>query len=147
MTAVVRITATVRLRPPAEKQEVREYWEQHRDSFTGPDWLLEAILDRDRDADRLELLVSLSARDDTGRQIDADGSFGLNGHVGMPDIEGGINRMLGRDPTLHRPPRLAWEQLIAALAANEIHVDEDELIEIPLTVELDEKVTVTLEAA
>jgi hypothetical protein len=91
------------------------------------------------------LLVRLSARDDTGRQI-ADGSFGLNGHVSMPHIEEGINRMLGRDPTLHRPPRLAWKQLIAALAANEIHVSEDELIEIPLTVELDQEATATLQA-
>jgi hypothetical protein len=144
--AVVSIIATVRLRPPAAKQKLREHWEQHGDSFPGPDWLLAAILDPDRDADRLELLVRLSARDDTGRQIDADGSLGLNGHVSMCDIEEGINRMLGRDPTLHRPPRLAWQQLIAALAANEIHVGEDELIEIPLTVELDQEVTATLEA-
>jgi hypothetical protein len=97
--------------------------------------------------DRQELLVSLSARDDTGRQIDADRSIGLNGHVGLPDIEEGIDRVLGRDPALRRPPRLAWGQLIAALAANGIHVGEDELIEIPLTVELDEEVAARLEAA
>lgn len=67
--------------------------------------------------------------------------------VGLPDIEDGVNQMLGRDPTLHRPPRLAWDGLIEALAAEQIHVSEEQLIEIPLVVELDEEVLAALAAS
>jgi hypothetical protein len=52
------------------------------------------------------------------------------------DIEDGINQVLGRDPTLHRPPRLSWGQLIVAVAAAGVHVLEQELIDRPLEVEL-----------
>jgi hypothetical protein len=51
------------------------------------------------------------------------------------DIEDGINQLLGRDPQLHHPPRLAWENLIAALANAGLLVTERQLIETPLTVE------------
>jgi hypothetical protein len=44
--------------------------------------------------------------------------------------------MLGRDPELHRPPRLAWGQLVDALAAAGLAVSEQELIDAPLTIEL-----------
>lgn len=118
MRAVLRIIATVRLRPAPGG----------------------------RDADRLELLVSLAARDETARQIEAEGCFGLNGYVGLPGIAEGIDQLLGRDPKLHRPPRLAWGPLVAALAASGIHVGEEELAELPLTIELDEEVAVKLGA-
>ena len=52
------------------------------------------------------------------------------------DIEEAINQMLGRDPKLHRPPRLAWGGLIDALAGTGIVVSEQELIDAPLTIEL-----------
>jgi hypothetical protein len=61
-------------------------------------------------------------------------------HVSLPDVEDSINQMLGRDPELHRPPRLAWSGLIAALAAVGISVTEDELIATPLTLELSDEV-------
>jgi hypothetical protein len=56
--------------------------------------------------------------------------------VDVHDIEDGINQMLGRDPDLHRPPRLSWDRLIKALAAEGVDATEDELINRPLTVEL-----------
>lgn len=44
--------------------------------------------------------------------------------------------MLGRDPMLHRPPRLAWGGLIEALAGAGIVVSEQQLIDARLTIEL-----------
>lgn len=168
---VARVYATVALRPPGEREAILEYWRQHRDSFTGPDWLLE----ESDDSDRLELNVSLSAEDTTGRCTDGDGCFGLgsprtgsaaiwyrdhgpplpedpeeeeealkNYRVGRADIEDGINQMLGRDPEQHRPPRLAWGGLIAALARDGIQVSEEELIDAPLTLVLDSEVEAEL---
>jgi len=56
--------------------------------------------------------------------------------VGLTDIQDAINQMLGRDPEQHRPPRLAWRQLIDALTGAGVAVTEQELIDAPLTVEL-----------
>jgi hypothetical protein len=56
--------------------------------------------------------------------------------VGLPDIEDGINQMLGRDPTLHHPPRLSWGNLISALQDAGVAVTERDLIDAPLTIEL-----------
>jgi hypothetical protein len=64
---------------------------------------------------------------------------------GPLDIEAKINRMLGRDPNLHRPQRLAWEPLISALARADVRTTEEELITRPLMVELDEDVRTILE--
>lgn len=139
----VHITATVHLRPAAERREWREYWEAHRDSFSGPARMLD---DQDRDGDRLELLVSLSARDDADRRIEVERAFGLFGMARLPDIEDGINQLLGRDPTLHQPPGLAWGGLIAALAAAGIQTDDHELAALPLSVELDDEVAARLGA-
>jgi hypothetical protein len=147
VAAVVGIIAAVRMRPPAEKRELREYWRQHRDSFPGRPERLEAFLEPARDEGRLELLVRLSAREDTGRQIDAEGSLGLSGYVSVRDVEKGVDQMLGRDPALHRPPRLAWGQLIGALAAAGIVISEQELIELPLSIELDDEVAARLTSA
>ncbi len=114
----------------------------------------------------LSLHVSLSAELCDGRRIAArTGHFGMSGprrgiwhrwhgpplpadpeeanrlmlrehHVDRHDIEDGINQMLGRDPDLHHPPRLAWDGSIAALAEAGVHVTERDLIETPFTVEL-----------
>lgn len=118
------------------------------------------------DREDLSLHVSLSAELGDGRRIAArTGHFGMSGprrgiwhrwhgpalpadpeeanrliltehHVDRYDIEDGINQMLGRDPELHHPPRLAWDGLIAALAEAGVHVTERDLIETPFTVEL-----------
>jgi len=68
-----------------------------------------------------------------------------NHHVGPADIQDGINQMLGRDPELHRPPKLAWTNLINALAEHDIHVTEDDLINTPLTMELHSEIQAELE--
>jgi hypothetical protein len=102
----------------------------------------------------LSLHVSLSAVDSEGRRIASAGSdFGMSGprrgvwhcwhgpplpgdreeaerlvfvehRVDASDIEDGINQMLGRDPTLHRPPRLSWDKLIRALDEAGVAVSE-----------------------
>jgi hypothetical protein len=56
--------------------------------------------------------------------------------VDLADIEDGINQMLGRDPVLHRPPRLSGENLIRALGDADVPVAEESLIAAPLTIEL-----------
>lgn len=56
--------------------------------------------------------------------------------VGHADIEDAINQMLGRDPEQHRPPKLSWGKLIAALADVGVEASEHDLIEAPLTIEL-----------
>jgi hypothetical protein len=53
--------------------------------------------------------------------------------------------MLGRDPTLHRPPRVSWDNLITALGEAGVSVTEQDLIEAPLTVELAAEVKAELE--
>lgn len=103
----------------------------------------------------LSLLVSLSAMLDTGGRIDRKWDFEMDRPCeGLQDIEREINLMLGRHPSvnrilgrdLHRAPLGAWDQLIASLAAERIQVDENELIEAPLTVELDAEVAAALQA-
>jgi hypothetical protein len=176
MCKVERVYAAVKL--SGAREGVREYWEQHRDSFDGPEWLLEELLDREGGAARLDLEVELSAEIGRDERVRGKGSFGIAGprsdlgavwhryhgppltgtpekreellsrsyRVGLPDIEDGINQMLGRDPELHRPPVLAWEPLVQALAAAGVQASEQELIDTPLTVELDREVTAVLEA-
>ncbi len=61
-------------------------------------------------------------------------------HVGVSDIEDAINQMLGRDPDQHRPPRLSWGHLIDALAAVGVTMTEEELIALPLHIELSDEV-------
>jgi hypothetical protein len=67
-------------------------------------------------------------------------------HVGLPDLEDAINQMLGRDPELHRPPRLSWEKLRSALTAEGLEVTEDDLIAAPLTLELSDAVRAEIRA-
>jgi hypothetical protein len=65
-------------------------------------------------------------------------------HVGPHDIEDGVDQMLGRDPQQHRPPRLAWDGLMAALQAEGIEATEQELIDAPITVEFEPEVAAEL---
>jgi hypothetical protein len=125
----------------------------------------------------LSVDISLSAQDSTGRRIHTAGrDFGIGGprrgiwhrwhgpplpddyeqaarimmfehRVDVRDIEDGINQMLGRDPSLHHPPRLAWQGLIQALEQAGVPVTERELIDAPLTVELTPEVQAELERA
>lgn len=61
-------------------------------------------------------------------------------NVAICDIEDSINMMLGRDPALRRPPRLAWTALLAALTQVGMNATEEDLIATPLTVDLDKDV-------
>jgi hypothetical protein len=65
-------------------------------------------------------------------------------HVGLPDVEDAINQMLGRDPEQHRLPRLSWDKLLAALADEGIKVSEQELIAVPLVIDLSPRVETEL---
>jgi hypothetical protein len=58
-----------------------------------------------------------------------------NYRVQRHDVEDAINQLLGRDPEQHRPPRLAWDPLIALLAANGIALTEQQLIAMPFVFE------------
>ena len=51
------------------------------------------------------------------------------------DVEDAINQLLGRDPELHRPPRLSWDHLIELLAKHGKVVTEEDLIAVPFRVE------------
>ena len=44
------------------------------------------------------------------------------------DVEDAINQLLGRDPEMHRPPRLSWGHLIQLLADHGKVASEEELI-------------------
>jgi hypothetical protein len=60
--------------------------------------------------------------------------------VGLPDIKDAINQMLGRDPDQHRPPRLSWNHLLDALVEVGIEIAEEELIALPIDIELSDQV-------
>lgn len=68
-------------------------------------------------------------------------------HVGVADIEDAINGVLGRDPELHRPAHLAWNNLIRALAVEGIEVTDDQLIAAPLVIELTAQVEAEITAS
>jgi len=126
-------------------------------------------------AENLNLWVYLSVEDFAGRRIRSSGpDFGISGPrrgvwhrwhgpplpdahteatrlalvehcVDVDDIKDGINQMLGRDPSLHRPPRLSWEKLIRSLHNDGVEVAERELIAAPLTIELAPEVQAELD--
>jgi hypothetical protein len=52
--------------------------------------------------------------------------------------------LLGRDPTLHRPPHLAWDGLITALRHSGICISEEELIAADLVPEVEDDVRAQL---
>jgi hypothetical protein len=118
--------------------------------------------------DDLSLGVVLVAEDRHGQLIEADTAFGIAGprngagaawcryhpacsqgsnryRVCALDISESIDQMLGRDPALHSPPRLAWDSLLAALWAIDLHVTVEQLQAIPLTVILGEDVEAELD--
>ena len=51
------------------------------------------------------------------------------------DVEDAMNQLLGRDPDMHRPPRLSWGPLIELLAKHGKVVSEEELIAMPFRFE------------
>ena len=81
---------------------------------------------------------------DDGRRLRAtEGTVGArfgtlsgDGHVARREVEKAILALVGKDPDRPRPPRLAWEQLCAALAHEGLSPDEEELVRLPFQVEL-----------
>lgn len=61
------------------------------------------------------------------------------------DVEDAFNGMLGRDPEMHRPPRLSWEFLIELLAEHGKVVSEEELIAMPFRFEFAAEALAALE--
>jgi len=63
------------------------------------------------------------------------------------DVEDAVNQLLGRDPEMHRPPRLSWDPLIELLGDNGTVVTEDELIAMPFVFEFSAQSLSALDAA
>jgi hypothetical protein len=61
------------------------------------------------------------------------------------DVEDALNRLLGRDPEMHRPPRLSWGPLIELLAEHDKVVSEEELIAMPFRFEFSAEALAALE--
>jgi len=61
------------------------------------------------------------------------------------DVEDAMNQMLGRDPKMHRPPRLSWDPLIELLAEHGTAVSEDQLIAMPFEFEFSAEALAALE--
>jgi hypothetical protein len=63
------------------------------------------------------------------------------------DIEDSINQQLGRDPEMHRPPRLSWDLLIELLAEQGCVVTEQQLIALPFRFEFSDQALLALRSA
>jgi hypothetical protein len=63
------------------------------------------------------------------------------------DVEDAMNQLLGRDPEMHRPPRLSWDPLIELLAEHGKVVTEEELIATPFVFEFSAQSLSALHAA
>jgi hypothetical protein len=61
------------------------------------------------------------------------------------DVEDAMNQLLGRDPQMHRPPRLSWGPLIELLAEHGKVVSEEELIATPFVFEFSAEALAALE--
>jgi hypothetical protein len=59
-------------------------------------------------------------------------------------VEDAMNGMLGRDPEMHRPPRLSWGFLIDLLAEHGKIVSEQELISTSFVFEFSREALVAL---
>ncbi len=61
------------------------------------------------------------------------------------DVQDAINGMLGRDPEMHRPPRLSWGPLIELAAQHGRVVSERELTAMPFVFEFSADAVAALE--
>jgi hypothetical protein len=61
------------------------------------------------------------------------------------DVEDAVNGLLGRDPEMHRPPRLSWNHLIELLADHGTVVSEEQLIAMPFRFEFSAEALAALE--
>jgi hypothetical protein len=173
--AVQRVLATVSLEPTEQLQSLLDDAEDHIDDRADKDRLAANL--RSPENLRLQVALSVedtagqltsSDRVDFGLGLQRRGVSAIyhryhgppipagcdeveflqrNYRVGPADIEDAINQMLGRDPDQHRPPRLAWGNLIAALTAAGLTVSEADLIAAPLAVVLTPEVEADLDQA
>jgi hypothetical protein len=90
-------------------------------------------------AARLGLRVVLTAVLDDGRRVTEDNCLGLGRPPTMrvSEVSELLERMLGRNPALHRPPRLAWDRLLSALESIGVTSTEPELVAAPLEIRLE----------
>ncbi len=63
------------------------------------------------------------------------------------DVEDAINQQLGRDPEMHRPPRLSWGHLIELLAEHGKVGSEEDLIAMPSRFEFSAEALAAFEKA
>jgi hypothetical protein len=84
----------------------------------------------------LGLRIVLTAVLGDERKVTAGVSFGIGGapEMSRSDVKAQIDRMLGRDPHMRRPPMLAWGPLRAALESIGVASSESELIARPLEI-------------
>ena len=88
---------------------------------------------------RTGLRVVLSAVLANGRHVTQEGCLGLTGppKMSLAEVSELLERMLGRNPALRRPPRLAWDQLLLALTGSGVTSSEAELVAAPLQIRLE----------
>lgn len=88
------------------------------------------------DTQRVGLRVVLSAVLDDGRRVTVDTPLGISGSLSISrsEVNEQLARLLGRDPRMRRPPRLAWGPLTAALESIGVSSSEAELTATPLEV-------------
>jgi hypothetical protein len=128
MTELKCVVADVRLEP--RDPLIAEMRKEHREKME------REVGAAHFEDNRLRLHTWLSAELDDGHTV-GEGSGPDHGHVGLlsaTNIHESVDQMLGRDPTLHRPPRLSWGGLIERLRGAGIPANEDSLIGLPIRV-------------
>jgi hypothetical protein len=87
-------------------------------------------------AKRVGLRVVLSAVMVDGRRVTAEIPLGISGSLSISrsEVNEQLDRLLGRDPRMRRPPRLAWGPIISALESIGVNSSEEELIATPLEI-------------
>jgi hypothetical protein len=79
---------------------------------------------------RIGLRVVLSAVMVDGQRVTAETPLGISGSLSISrsEVNEQLDRLLGRDPRVRRPPRLAWGPMISALESIGVNSSEAELI-------------------
>ena len=126
-----RVIARVSLEPAARREAVMRLIEEHPD--------------RERWAQRFEsqkvlrLHIHLSLETGDGRRLatSLEPDLGVV-RAGPEEVAEAVDQLLGRDPDLHRPPRLGWGGVLARAAEAGVRVSERDLIALPLDTTWDE---------
>lgn len=137
---VQRVYGRVTLIPQLEREELLERTRDH----SSPTVYAQRLADI-RSPEGVHVCVKLSVECATRHKIEGQGELriGMPRH-GLRELENKINMLLGRDPTLHRPPHPAWDGLIAALQHLGIYVSEEQLSAADLVLEVEDDVQTQL---